>query len=181
MLARACAQTQHCLESLPIPRQRSVSSLSSSLVQSQTTLNFWTAVRLPKVSVEKCALQSTSQLGPAPGMSKQPPEINLSPSMAYREGGKHLQIEVCIPKSTCEKIVQTYTATERGQEWDAAPTCQQLVLLKMPQCISLIHTELPNMMRPAGDPNPSAAAGAEGPAGCPRDAQNTLDACVWQQ
>lgn len=62
---------------------------------------------------------------------------------------------------------------------NAAPTCQQLVLFKMPLCISLFHTELPcTTARPAGDPNPSAA-GAEGPAGCPRDVQKALDACVW--
>lgn len=120
---KGCAQTQHCLESLLIPSQRSMSFLSSLLVQSQgLTLNLWTAERPPKLSVEKYALQGTSQLGPALGMSKQPLEINLSPSMAHREGGKNLQIEVCISKSTCETIVQTPTATERGWEWDSAPT-----------------------------------------------------------
>lgn len=120
-----------------------------------------------------------SQLGPALGMSKQPLEMNLSPSMVYREGGKHLQIDVCVSKCTCETIVRTPTATERGQEWDAAPTSQQPVLFKMPLCISLIHTELPHATaRPAGDPNPSAA-GAEGPSGCPRGVQKALDACVW--
>lgn len=112
-------------------------------------------------------------------MSKQPLEMNPSPSMAYREGCKHLQIDVCISKPTCETIVQTPTATERGQQWDAAPTHQHLVLFKTPLCTSLIHTELPHVtVRPAGDPNPSAA-GAEGPAGSPRDVQKPLDACVW--
>lgn len=99
--------------------------------------------------------------------------------MTYREGCKHLHIDVCTSRSTCGPSVQTPATTERGHEWDAVPTHRHCVSFEKPLCISLIHIELPHgKAGPAGDSKPSAA-GAGGPAGHSRDVQKALNACVW--
>lgn len=56
--------------------------------------------------------------------------------MTYREGCKHLHVDVCISRSTCGPSVQTPTTIEIRHEWDVAPMHRHLVPLEMPLCVS---------------------------------------------
>lgn len=44
-----------------------------------------------------------------------------------------------MPRPTHRPSIQTPTATEREQEWDAVPTCRHLVPPTITSCIRLIH------------------------------------------